>query len=348
MNKIHNLFDANFVKEFFKEKVLPHYPDVYSIGSIKIRPYKKFIWRTTYHVVIDFHVEFLLQNNKSRKTHIVCSAHSGEPREKAFDVLAYLWRRRLGKGVVLPRPLFYCPEYRGSFYRALNGKDLCHYILKKDKETIKDLSAKAGLMLARLHLLKLNNNKLPNFEESNSKIATVIPGIKKIESEIKKRYGQEMYEKIVVPYYNCIKEEEEYLNKNPKLCLVHGDFHTENIIRVSKRKVGLIDFTDFSLSDFARDLGNFLQQLEYKLELKFYYEKDFIKEMKHIFLSEYLKESNIKLDDNLQARINNYYKWTALRTACYWLMKDKAEPKRAESIAKSLNHFTDNNLLAQD
>jgi thiamine kinase-like enzyme len=348
MNKIHNLFDSNFVKEFFKEKVLPHYPDVHNIGSIKIKPYKKFIWKTTYHVVIDFHVEFLMKNGKTRKTHIVCSAHSSEPREKAFNVLTYLWRRRLGKGVVLPRPLFYCPDFRASFYRALNGKDLCYYILKKDKETIKDLTAKAGLMLARLHLLKLNNHKLPEFEESNSKLATVIPGIKKISSEIKKRYGQDMQEKIVNPYYKCISKEEEYLSQNPKLCLIHGDFHTENIIRVSKRKVGLIDFTDFSLSDYARDLGNFLQQLEYKLELKFFYERDFIVEMKQLFLKEYLKESEKSLDDNLQARINNYYKWTALRTASYWLMKDKPEPKRAEAIIKFLDNFENKNLLAQD
>ncbi len=348
MNKIHNLFDANFVKEFFKEKVLPLYPEVYDINSVKIKPYKKFIWKTTYHVVVDFHVEFLLENNKTRKTHIVCSAHSSEPREKAFVVLSYLWRRRLGKGVVLPRPLFYCPDFRGSFYRALNGKDLCHYILKKDKETIRDLTAKASLMLARLHLLKLKNNNLPKFEESNSKIAMVIPGVKKISSEIEKRYGKDMHEKVVVPYFKCISKEEEYLNKNLELCLVHGDFHTENIIRVSSRKVGLIDFTDFSLSDYARDLGNFLQQLEYKLELKYYYERDFIKEMKHLFLNEYLNESGKTLDDGLQARINNYYKWTALRTAAYWLMKDKPEPKRAEAIVNFLNNFENNNLLAQD
>lgn len=348
MNKILNLFDDNFVKDFFTEKVLPHYPDVYQIKSIKIRPYKKFIWKITYHVVIDFHVEFLLKNNKTRKTHIVCSAHSSEPREKAFDVLNYLWKRRLGKGAVLPRPLFYCPNFRGSFYRALNGKDLCHYILKKDIETIKDLCAKAGLMLARLHILKLNNNKLPKFEESNSKLSTVIPGIDKISREIEKKYGKEMYEKIVLPYKKCILKEEEYLNKNPKLCLVHGDFHTENIIRVSKKKVGLIDFTDFSLSDHARDIGNFLQQLEYKLELKFYYERDFIKEMKNLFLNEYLKENKIILDDDLQVRINNYYKWTALRTACYWLMKDNPESRRAESIINFLDNFEANNLLAQD
>ncbi len=348
MNKINKLFDENFVREMFREKVLPLYPEVIDIGKIKIRPYKKLIWNTTYHVVLDFYVEFKLDDKKSRKTHIICSAHSNEPRSSAFRVLEYLWKRRLGKGVVLPRPLFYCPEFRGSFYRALNGKDLFYYILKRDKENIYDLSKKSGLMFARLHRLNLNKNKLPKFEESNSRIESVIPGVKKIEREIKKSYGQEMQEEIIKPYYSCIKKEEEYLSKNPELCLVHGDAHTENIIRVSKRKVGLIDFTDFSLSDFTRDVGTFLQQLEYKLEIRFRYEQDFIKDMKQVFLNEYLKEANIDLNENIQERINNYYQWTALRTAAYWLMKDNPEPSKAKEIIEDLKKFNENNLLAQD
>ncbi len=348
MNKINKLFDKSFVRDLFREKVLPLYEDVVDIGEIKIRPYKKLIWNTTYHVVLDFYVEFKLEDKKSRKTHIICSAHSSEPRETAFSVLEYLWKRRLGKGVVLPRPLFYCPHFRGSFYRALDGKDLFYYILKRDKENIYDLTKKAGLMFARLHRLNLAKNKLPNFEDTNSRIADVIPGIKKIEIEIKKRYGQEMQEEIIKPYYNCIKKEQEYLSRNPKLCLVHGDAHTENIIRVSKRKVGLIDFTDFSLSDFARDVGTFLQQLEYKLEIKFLYEPEFIKEMKKVFFNEYLREANISLNDNIQERINNYYQWTALRTAAYWLMKDNSEPIKAKEIIKDLKKFNENNLLAQN
>ncbi len=348
MNKINKLFDKDFVRNLFIEKVLPLYPEAIDIGEIKIKPYKKMIWQETYHVVLDFYVEFKLQENKSRKTHIICSAHSSEPRDTAFSVLEYLWKRRLGKGVVLPRPLFYCPEFRGCFYRALDGKDLFYYILKRDRETIYDLTKKSGILFARLHRLNGDKYRLPKFEESNSRIATVIPGIKKIEKRVKQEYGNEMYRKISEQYYKCIKKEEEYLNKNPRLCLIHGDAHTENIIRVSKRKIGLIDFTDFSLSDFARDVGTFLQQLGYALELKFLYEKDFIREMKQLFLNEYLKEANIQLNDSIQERINNYYKWTALRTTAYWLMKDNPEPHKAEEIFQTLKEIDKNNKLAQD
>jgi thiamine kinase-like enzyme len=347
MNKINKLFEVDFVRQLFSEKLLTLYPDTKSLGRIKIKPYKKFIWKTTYHVVLSFSVEFILKTDKVRKTNIICSAHSNESRDIAFETLGYLWRRRLGKGMVLPRPLFYYPEMGGFFYRALNGKDLYHYILKKDKEIVVDLVAKSGILFARLHCLSLKNS-LPKLDEKNNRISTVIPGFKKIVSEVESRYGEKIKEKIALPYYNCIKIEEEYLNKNPNLCLVHGDAHTENIIRVSKRKTGLIDFTDFALTDFARDVGTFMQQLAYKLEIGFYKDYEFIINMKKLFLNEYLKESGQELTEDLQKRLNNYYNWTALRTAAYWLLKSKPEIERAEAIFTELNRIKNNNILAQD
>lgn len=347
MNKINKLFEVDFVHQLFTEKLLNLYPDTVALGKIKIKPYKKLIWKTTYHVVLNFTVEFILKTGKIRKTNIICSAHSNESRDLAFEVLNYLWKRRLGKGMVLPRPLFYYKEIGGFFYRALNGKDLYYYIRKKDKETVIDLVAKSGILFARLHRLPLKNS-LPALDENNNKISTVIPGIKKIVSEVKDRYGEDMKNKIANPYYECIKIEEEYLNKKPKLCLVHGDAHTENIIRVSKRKTGLIDFTDFAYTDFARDVATFMQQLAYRLETGFYKDDVFIIEMKKLFLAEYLKESGQILDDSLQSRLNNYYKWTALRTAAYWLLKSRPEIERAEAIFKELARIKDNNLSAQD
>jgi len=209
-----------------------------------------------------------------------------------------------------------------------------------------DLVAKSGLLFARLHKLALKGN-LPQLDPNNSRISTVIPGVRKIISEVNKRYGETMAAKIAEPYYHCINFEEEYFKTNPKLCLVHGDAHTENIIRVSKRKIGLIDFTDFSLGDQARDIGTFIQQLDYKLEVKFN-EAQFTVDMKNLFLEKYLEETGLELNKEFQDRLNNYYIWTSLRTAAYWLLRDKAEPERAITIFKKVDYFKDNNLLAQN
>ena len=41
MNKILSLFDENYVRELFTEKVLPLYPKFSGIEKIEIKPYKK-------------------------------------------------------------------------------------------------------------------------------------------------------------------------------------------------------------------------------------------------------------------------------------------------------------------
>ncbi len=346
MNKINKLFEEDFVRDLFRQEVLPLYPEVADIGRIKIKPYKKLIWETTYHVVLDFLVEFKLKSGSCRKTHIVCSAHSSEPRDLAFEVLQHLWKRRLGKSVVFPRPLFYSADFRGSFYRALGGKNLLHFILLKDKKTIEDLVIRTAIMFARLHSLAIKEADL-KFNPANHQIATVIPGIENIAQEITDRYGKQWQASIIDPYRQCIAEEKKWLASHQERYLIHGDAHTENILRVSKHKVGLIDFTDFALSDFARDVGTFLQQLNYKLETKFF-DNGFIPQAKKLFLKHYLQESKQKLTADLQSRINNYYRWTALRTAAYWLLKDKSEPARAVSIITDLEKIKNENLQAQN
>lgn len=347
MNIIYKLFDEKYVIDYFKINVLPCYKDVQDILKLKIRPYKKHIWQTTYHVVIDYQVLFKLKSGKTRETHIICSAHSNEARDLAFSTLKYLWQRRLGKGIVFPRPLFYSTEFKGFFYRALQGKNLLQYILIKDKDNIADLVEKSGLMFALLHRINITKYK-PTVNPKNNSIATVVPGINYLSQELKNRYNDNWYDKIVPRYLNCIKLEEEFLQSKAELSLIHGDAHTENIIKVSRQKIGLIDFADFAISDFARDVGTFLQQLDYKLDYRFAHDLAWQKEMKQLFLANYFKHSQFILTKDIQKRIDNYYKWTALRTAVYWLLKDKSDPQRAQAILDHLNKMESKRLRAQD
>ena len=75
----------------------------------------------------------------------------------------------------------------------------------------------------------------------------------------------------------------------------------------------------------------FLQQLEFMMLRKIEDQLE-VEKIKRLFLDGYLKDAGITLDDNLQKRINNYYNWTALRTAIFFLLKDKAEPERAHGL----------------
>ena len=340
MNIINNLFNEQFVMELFKKQVLPCYPDFASIKKIKILPHKKYIWESTYHVVIEFKTTFIANSGKEINLPIFCSAHSDEPRKNAYDALKYLWDSGFAKGnLTIPRPLFFSKEFSGIFYRGAEGINLYHFIRNNDLMEIKRIVAQSAKWFAKLHNLSTDNAY--NFNQKNSRIKTVIPGVSHILKRIRNDYPQ--YSKIYKQAYKIFTaNEEDFLSSTKKRWLIHGDAHPENVIKMSARTIALIDFTDICLSDFARDIGSFLQQIEFMCSRK-NNDRYFVKKIKNIFLDNYLNNVKIKQgrrprpsrgagSPSLQKRIDNYYNWTSMRTATFFLLKSKPEPKRAHGL----------------
>jgi len=335
MNIIKNLLDEKYVIGLFKKEVLPKYPDFVDIKKINIKAHKNLIWETTYHVVIEFETSFLTKKGKIKILSIFCSAHSDEPRKNVYSALKYLWDNGFAKGsLTIPHPLFYSDQFRGTFYRGVPGRNLYQYIRENKREKIEEIIPKAAAWFAKLH--KIPAEKARNFNEENSRIRTVIPGEKLILSEIKKLYPKyyETYEKA---YAIFIEKEEDFLSSTKKRWLIHGDAHPENVIKMGKKKVAVIDFTDICLSDFARDLGSFLQQIEY-MSMRKINDPEFTEKIKKLFLDNYLKNAKIKMDSGLQERINNYYNWTSIRTATFFLTKYNMEPDRAVPLIEKVKN----------
>lgn len=346
MNKILSLFDEKFVLTFFNQNVLPLYPTFKKILNIKIHSYKKLIWTTTYHVVISYRIVFLTKSDKEKEIEIVCSAHSNEPRESVFKVLKFLWKSKFfKKDLVIPRPLFFSSEFNATFYRAVSGHNLLYFIKNKKTDKVKMMVEKAALLFSGLHSLSLPSD-LSIFNESNKLLRDVVPGRDTIVSEIKSRFNGLYAQEVDSFYERFISQEEKFLDSTQKRWLIHGDAHPENIIAVGRKKIGLIDFTDFCPGDFARDLGTFMQQLEYKLRRHFK-DEEFVLSMKNLFLETYLKESNLSLDSQLQKRIDLYYDWTIVRTAAFWLLKHECEPDKAREALKVVQFNLSNNHKAQ-
>ncbi len=334
MNIIHQLFDEEYVIKLFKKEVLPLYPCFKTIEKVDIRAHKNNIWEKTYHVVIEFKTYFRDANNKLQTLPIFCSAHSDEPRENVFKALKYLWDSSFSKGnLTVPHPLFYDDYFTATFYRGLQGYNLYHFIRNEDRTEIEAIIPKVAKWFSKLHKLKTNDTL--NFNKENSLIRTVIPGRDHILNDIKKQYPDyfEFYKKA---YDVFIEKEENFLDSNEKRWLIHGDAHPENIIKIDKNKIGVIDFTDLCLSDFARDLGAFMQQVEFMINRKME-NKEYAKEIAKLFLDNYLENAKIKLDDSLKERIDNYYNWTAIRTATFFLIKYNSEPERAKPLIESVN-----------
>ncbi len=330
MNKILSLFDEAFVTDLFTREVLPHYPAFSSISRVLIKPYKNLVWETTYHVVIGFSVYFLKPTGEEIKIPIVCSAHSEEPRANIYQALKYLRAVDFPTKIIdIPDPLFYSDYFRGTFYRGLKGEDLLYHIQKKEWKTVDRIVRAAARLFARLHSLPIDESA--NFNPLSSRIATVIPGVKRILEEIASRY-QGKYQADLQKIYNFfIAQEEKHFSHGGEVAIIHGDAHPENIIVTSAKRLGLIDFTDMCLSDPARDLGGFLQQLEYKIRTKTG-DEDRAQEMKKLFLNTYLTAAGRESSADLEERIRLYYNWTAIRTATFWFLKFGHNEERAEGL----------------
>jgi len=334
MNKITRLFEEDFVLELFKKEILPLYPAFTSISRLVIKPYKDLVWETTYHVVIGYRVYFLNAAGQEIKIPIVCSAHSSEPRANIHHVLQYLQTHNFStEHYALPRPLFYSEEFRGTFYRGLTGENLLHYIKKNQRDLVRGQVKLAASLLARLHSFPAGSEA--NFNPLNSRIATVIPGVAEILREISQRYGAEREQDFKDIYTYFISQEDKTLSSLPRLALIHGDAHPENFIITGSQQIGLIDFTDFCLGDPARDLGTFLQQLDYKINNRVG-DPQFASELRQLFLGSYLSACQQTLTPDLQARIDLYYNWTAIRTAVYWFLKFGHNEKRGEELLRAV------------
>lgn len=337
MNKILKLFDKDYVEELFKKEILPLYPEFKNLRVKKINTYKDGIWEKTYHVVLEFRTVFISSNGKKVELPIFCSAHSEEPRKNVYIVLKYLWERGFGQGyLTIPHPLFYSDFFRGTFYRGVEGKHLYHFIKQNDLETVEEITAKAALWFVKLH--SLDTEDAINFNKENSRIETIFPGIDHILFRIKEKHP-EYYDVYRAIYATMTDRENKFLNSTKDRWLVHGDAHPENIIKMGKQKIAVIDFTDLCLSDFTRDIGTFLQQLDFMCGRKIM-DTSFAEKVKKIFLDTYFTKSKFEFTADVQKRIDTYYNYTAIRTATFFLLKDDSKPKRAfplvEMVKKNL------------
>ncbi len=334
MNKILHLFDEKYVLDLFRKEVLPLYPTFIDISQVVIKPYKKMVWTETYHAVISFDTYFINSKGEETKIPIVCSAHSDEERKNVFEALKYVRANYFTKsGFDLPRPLFYSDYFRGTFYRAIGGENLLHYIKLKETETVEEIVALAAKLFAKLHQIPAGAEA--NFNPLNSRIETVIPGVSNILKEMEARYPGLYTDDLKNIYNYFVSSENKFFAGHKKLSLIHGDAHAENIIKTGEGRIGLIDFTDLCLGDFARDIGTFMQQLEYKVTTKAG-DTTWAEKLKKLFLETYLETTGREMTADLRERIELYYNFTAIRTTVYLFLKYENDSKNGKALLEKV------------
>ncbi|HNX10528.1 MAG TPA: aminoglycoside phosphotransferase family protein [bacterium] len=331
MNKAYKLFDEQYILSLLRRKLPAFYPDFPKVRDIKIISHKKNVWTKTYHVVVEYST--ILENKAGQTTTvpIFCAAHSSEPRKTFFLALDFLWRHGFaGDRLSIPHPLFFSDYFNAVFYRGVEGYNLHHYLYRQDKPMIEEIVSLAGQWFARLHSLAVNEK----VDFPDGFIPAVVPGMNKVLDYIADRYPDylDFYKKA---YAIFTAREEKFKQEHSERCLVHGDAHPDNIIRINDGKVALIDLNDLSWGDPARDLGCFCEQLSY-MGQKEGLSEEYLQSLEKMFLDNYFAHSHLKLDQDLQERIANYSYWTMIRTTSYQLLSNTV--RRDVNKLKRIDH----------
>ncbi|MBU4331758.1 phosphotransferase [Patescibacteria group bacterium] len=334
-----NFLDPQFMSEYFANQVTgAEYKDV-NWKNVRITPIKEDIGKF-YHLVIRYDVQGIKQP-------IFCTANAKEDREHAYQALTFIDDQSFFKGKLASlKPLFYDPEFKAMFYLGIDGKALLDYI-KDEPEKVESLIKLVADWLTELHQIKADITK-HTFNPLSVRIETIAPGSRVYLEKIKKSYpGNFLDFKKIFAEINIF--DERNLRKN-RQCLIHGDLHPENVVinAHDESEITIIDYTDICVADFARDLGNFLQQFEYMTSR---YNQELSQNMASLqksFLNEYLNKRDLELYDELRRRISMYMAWTAFRSATFFLTKGFAEREEAEKLIKRIPEYIDmanNNTL---
>ena len=319
------LLDETFIQGYLSAKLKNQFPKAI-FSQTKITPIKKEIGGR-YYLVIRYNI-------KNLDRPIFCSASSSSDRKNAFNALKFICSK-----LPTTTPLFYSKQFRAMFYLGVPGKNLQEYI-KEHPKKIKDIIILTAELIAKFHQIKINPEK-HNFNHNNSDIETVTPGIKYSIGRLSEKAPENISQ--IKKLFEIINTFDKQNSSNKKY-LIHGDFHPENIIIHNENplEITIIDYTDICVSDFARDLGNFLHQLKYMTSRFNPTLAKNLPEFEKSFLNAYFKKVGIKPTPEIKKRIAFYSAWTALRNTIFFLIKKFKETEEAKKSINSAYKYLDN------
>ncbi len=315
---LENLLDEKYITKLFNANLKKNYPEFIRIDKLQILIIKERLGDDFEHVVANY--SFLMarvigKEKKYLRLNIFCSAHSDGSRKKIMEILKFVNRNNISS----QKALFYDNKTQAMFYEGVRGQNLYYYI--QHQADIKRYVKEVAIKLASLHKLKIDPKlKISKFRSS---LWSLDPSNVLGDKEIK----LENCKIEIIKLLNYIKVEFKKLKiEDNQKFFIHGDFHPENIIIEEDTKIiNIIDFTDVRVSDFAQDIGSFLQQFRF-MSLRFYPDRK-IEYYQNIFLKNYFKNRNIEMNQDIENRMLFFQAWLSLRSAVFFLRSQNAEVK---------------------
>lgn len=321
--KMEHLLNDKFIRNFFDGNLKLFFEGAKQIKSIDKTIYKDIRGNYDYTLIIEFNLEIIFNDKKILKKSVFCKAHSNEKKNKSIYYMDILYKNGFNEGLYqVPRSLIYLPEFCAGFYEGTQGHNLLYYLKHHDYDKIKTGVVDAARWLAKLHNIspeKFNSSK-PGF----TWIKDNYPPAKRVLKEMNENYSG-LYKTFSPLYEKILKFEDKFLKnlkKEDTAKIIYADYHPENIIvpNYSHQGITVIDFTDLSLGDQFRDVGTFMEQVEFMSRK--YMPSSKSKYWPNIFLTAYLKASDIEPNTDDLRRINLYRAWSCLRNIVYFYYKE--------------------------
>ncbi|OGF22943.1 hypothetical protein A2Y83_01630 [Candidatus Falkowbacteria bacterium RBG_13_39_14] len=338
--KMDQLLDDKFIRDFLDGNLKAFFEGAVKIKNIKRIIHKEVRGNYDYTLVIEFYVKILFEAKKTREKSIFCKAHSDEKKNKSTYYMEMLYKNGFDRGLYqVPRPLTYLPDLRAGFYEGVQGHNLLYYLKQRDFDKIENIVKSAAHWISKLHELKFH--QFNSLKLNIARIKDNKPPIKQVLSDMKSNYKR-LYEEFIPLYQTTIECETAFLKelrRGEKAKIIYADYHPENIIipSYSRNEIAVIDFTDLALGDPYRDVGTFIEQVEFMSRK--YMPADKARQWRKIFLEEYIKISNVKLTSREIQRINLYCLWTSLRNIIYFYYKKDPNHVIPKLIADAKNYL---------
>jgi thiamine kinase-like enzyme len=244
--------------------------------------------------------EYTLQKGSSKKYLMakIRIERGDDLAKQSYLILKSIWNCNAGKKLI-SRPLSYFPKENLFIYEKTLGHSLASLIednkITSHKKLI-NLIVKAAKLLYSLHSLPkqhfANTNFINNYDISEqlfwfeNTLKNYSPINTKENFNLLNKLGQ---------INNLYKS-----NKLTEKKFIHGDFQLQNLI-LNKNTIRLIDFDNAEINDPLIDVGNFINQINYKGLLS-----KQATALRIAFLNNYLHYAKIKINKEIIKKINFY------------------------------------------
>lgn len=314
--------DYSVITRLMREVVKHNYPEIKTINSISYETYKRRVGQHHSAFNYGYTIHATRPDGSRAQLLLIYSAHTDGSRAYAYEIMRELIASGFNEGPFrIIRPLEYRDDLQALIYEGTPGSKLFTYMQKKASVT--DLSHCVTLVahwIKKFHTQQLTDRmkKLAHtfdWQNINTPIMEIMADVKRLDTA----QGEKLEH-----FVAAFGKQERNLSAAAPQGLVYGDLHPENII-VPELRAGdltMIDFTDVSIGDQLRDIGTFIQQMQFMG--KPFYSLDELQVILHTHLEAYFGKPFTALSQDEFARINLYQAWNALRSFVYFFYLGEA------------------------